>query len=165
MKKLIRRASEIPVLGKNSGGLLKRLTSETLLPRFRREIDNALDRMWRKLSSHGFGPSRPWPAVDIGEDGEAFHVHVDAPGVDPKNMEVEISGNMLTIRGSRQSEFSEKKGGLQRRERVAGSFYRSIGLPTYVDASKVQARYNDGVLSIQIPKLPGKGPKRIAITT
>ncbi len=59
MKKLIRRASEIPVLGKNSGGLLKRLTSETLLPRFRREIDDALDRMWRKLSSHGFGPSSP----------------------------------------------------------------------------------------------------------
>ncbi len=166
MKKLMKRSPEPAASNDARASLLKRVRPENVLPRFRREIDEAFGRMWRKLQS-GWPAAGDltWPAVDIGEDEHTFRISVDAPGVNQKDLDVEVSGNLLTIRGSRQSEYNEKRGGWQRQERVAGSFYRMIPLPDYVDSAKIQARYNQGVLSIQIEKIPGQGPKRVAINT
>lgn len=141
--------------------------------RLRHEMDRAFDRMWREFDRGGWdrgwkeaGPlmeTTEWPAVDMAEDDKAVTLRVDVPGLGPDDVNVEVSGNLLTIRGSRSDEWSENKGGLHRRERRSGSFVRTVTLPSYVDAEKIEARYDKGVMTVSIPKLPGHGPKHIPV--
>ncbi|HEV2295404.1 MAG TPA: Hsp20/alpha crystallin family protein [Tepidisphaeraceae bacterium] len=107
-----------------------------------------------------------WPAIDTAEDENSYTVRVDVPGIDPKDVELEVSGNVLSIRGSRQDEWSDenKKRGIIRRERRSGSFLRSLPLPDYVDAEKVEARYENGTLTVMAPKIAGKGSRRVPVT-
>jgi len=105
----------------------------------------------------------PWPAVDVSEDDDAVSVRYDVPGLDAKDLNVEVSGDRLTVSGSRQDEWSGKRRGVRRQERVSGSFSRTITLPSYVDPEKLEARYDRGTLTITVPKLPGKGPRRVAV--
>jgi HSP20 family protein len=138
------------------------------LARFRHEMDRAFDRMWREFD-RGWKHTGPlaetmeWPALDMAEDDKAVTLRADVPGLGPENVNVEVSGNLLTIRGSRSDEWSENKGGLHRRERRSGSFVRTVTLPSYVDAEKIEARYDKGVMTVSIPKLPGHGAKRIPV--
>jgi HSP20 family protein len=85
--------------------------------------------------------------------------------MDAKDLNVEVSGNTLTVSGSREEEHKEEKEGYRRQERTSGSFSRSVTLPTYVDAGKVNAKYADGVLTVTVPKVPGQGPKRVTVKT
>jgi HSP20 family protein len=105
-----------------------------------------------------------WPAIDMAEDENAVTLRVDVPGLDEKDLEVEVSGNLLTIRGAREDEWSDKKHGVRRRERISGSFARTITLPSYVDTQKIEAKYEKGILRINVPKIPGQGPKRVRVT-
>lgn len=142
---------------------------------FRQEIDRAFDRVWREFDRNPWSAltslSEPWssisnwPAVDMAENDKEVTVHVDVPGLDEKDLEVEVSGNLLTIRGSRQDEWSDKKHGIRRRERVSGSFARTITLPSYVDTQNVKAKYKKGTLNITVPKIPGQGPRRVPLIT
>ncbi len=165
MKSLIKR---LPNSNQSEGdsrkSWLKRPDLSNVLPRFRHDMDDAFDRMWRTLQSSWPKPAMEWPAIDIDEDDKLLCVRVDTPGIKPKDVEVELSGNQLTIRGSRESERRETKGSVHHHERISGRFYRTIPLPEYVDTSKIEARYDNGVLNIQIPKVPGRGPRRIPIT-
>jgi HSP20 family protein len=152
----------------------------------REQIDRAFDRVWRDFDRVWRDFERDpwsalarlpepmgltgmtvwnWPAVDVGEDDKAVTIRVDVPGLDEKDLDIELSGNLLTIRGSREDEWSESRWGVRRRERVSGSFVRTISLPSYVDADKIQARYDKGTLTITVPKLPGQGPRRVPITS
>jgi HSP20 family protein len=90
---------------------------------------------------------------------------VDVPGINAKDIEVDVSGNLLTVRGSREEEKKSKTGGVWRHERHSGSFLRTVTLPTYVDSAKVEAKYDKGVLTITAPKIPGAGPKRVPVKT
>ena len=92
------------------------------------------------------------PAVDVQETPEAFVVHVDLPGVSPKDVKVSLTGDTLTIRGERKHDRESKNGGQRRFERSYGSFERSFTLGTPVRSDKVQATYRDGVLEINVPK-------------
>jgi len=107
----------------------------------------------------------PWPAVDVTEDENSVFVRCDVPGLDANDLDVEVSGNLLTIRGQREDEWSDnnKKRGMRRQDRVSGSFARTITLPSYVDANNVDAKYEKGTLTLSVPKIPGKGPRRIAV--
>jgi HSP20 family protein len=98
----------------------------------------------------------------VSEDDRGVTVRVDVPGLEPKDLDVDVSGNVLTIRGSRSEEHEDKRH--HRRERVSGSFVRSIPLPAHVDAAALEARYDKGVLTVTAPRIPGKGPKRVAVT-
>jgi len=117
---------------------------------------------WRPFEELASGAS--WPALDMVEDDKNVKLRVDLPGMDPKDVDVEVSGNTLTIRGNRQDEWTENQRGVVRRERVSGSFMRSVTLPEYVDAGQIDARYERGTLTITAPKAPGRGPQRVAIT-
>ena len=140
---------------------------------YRRQFDRALERLLREfdrdpIRALGKIPSQleslaDWPAVDITEDDKALTLRVDVPGLDPDDVNVEISGNMLTIQGQREDEWTENEGRVRRRERVSGSF-GTVTLPPYVDASKAEANYKNGTLTITIPKIEGKGPKRVPVT-
>jgi len=143
---------------------------------FREQIDRAFDRVWKDFDRDPWSAlstlpeqlsslsSWNWPAVDMAEDDRAITLRVDVPGLDEKDLEVEVSGNLLTVRGSRRDEWDERKHGVRRRERVSGSFARTITLPQYADGANVEARYDKGTLTVTVPKVPGKGPKRVAVT-
>ena len=103
-----------------------------------------------------------WPAVDVNENDKEVAIRMDVPGVDAKDLEVEVSGQVLTVRGSRNEEHEDKR--RHRRERVNGEFVRSVTLPAYVDPAALIARYEKGVLTVTVPRLPGQGPKRIEVT-
>ena len=140
---------------------------------FRRQIDRTLDRLMRQVERDPIRAlfSLPqqldrianWPAIDIAEDDNAITVRVDLPGMNPDDLDIEVSGNQLTIRGQRQDEWSDNGRGVRRRERIIGSFARTIPLPADADAQNVQARYDRGTLTLTVPKVAGKGPRRVRV--
>jgi HSP20 family protein len=149
------------------------------IERFRREMDRTFDRFWRDLERGdpwsamstlpgAFGGGAisnmtDWPAIDIAEDEKSVTLRVDLPGLEPKDIDVELSGNVLMLRGQRSDEWSENQRGVYRRERRSGSFLRTIPLPEYVERDKIDARYDKGTLTLTVPKAPGKGPKRVQV--
>jgi HSP20 family protein len=146
--------------------------AETNGPRslFRREIERALDRAWgaiegARLGAIGELDVAEWPAMDVAEDDKAVTYRVDLPGLGPKDVEVEVSGDRLSIRGTRREERTEGEGGRERRERFVGSFARTVTLPPYADGEKAEASYDKGVLTVTAPKVPGRGPRRVAVKT
>jgi HSP20 family protein len=157
--------------------LLKRLKSnpdqevpakpdERRISRFRREIDKAFDRAWRSMQRDPWGALRdlaPWPPVDVEEDDHAITLSVDLPGLDAEDIEVQVSGNQLAVRGARKEERKSREAGVRRHERFTGGFTRTLTLPSGVDAAKIQAHQENGVLRIVAPKVPGERPKRVPV--
>lgn len=103
------------------------------------------------------------PAVDIKEDDERFVIHADVPGVDPKDIDVQMENGVLSIKGERHSESAEEREGYKRVERVRGSFFRRFSLPDTADAEGISAKSEHGVLEIVIPKQKQVQPKRILV--
>ncbi len=92
------------------------------------------------------------PRVDIAETAEAMEVSAEIPGMDEKDVEVTLHGDLLTIKGEKKEEKEEKKKDYYRMERSYGSFQRVVPLPCEVQADKVEAKFKNGVLSITLPK-------------
>ena len=92
------------------------------------------------------------PAMDVVESDKAYELTADLPGMDEKNIEVKVVGDMLTIKGEKQEEKEEKKKDYYLRERNFGSFERSFSVPEGVDADKVEANFKKGVLTVTLPK-------------
>lgn len=105
------------------------------------------------------------PTLDITESPEAYEVHVDLPGVRPEAVKLEMHEGKLVISGTRSTSSDQKEKAFHRMERVSGSFSRVISLPTEVDAEKIDASFEHGVLRIVIPKAIKQQPKKIEIRT
>ena len=103
------------------------------------------------------------PPVDIAEDEHNITLQVEIPGVKPEDLKVTLENNVLTFTGERKFKEEEKKENFHRIERRFGKFTRSFTLPVSVDAEKVNANFEDGVLFITIPKLEAFKPKQINI--
>lgn len=101
--------------------------------------------------------------LDLEETDKAYLVKVDLPGVDEKDIHVELNDNILTISGSRNEKREEKNTHYHRIERFSGSFCRSIELPREVDANKAKAEYKNGVLRIELPKNAESKTKKIDV--
>ena len=133
---------------------------------FRAEMDRLFDRF-----SGGFGmpslrrmfePKLNWlyegsfswspPAIDITEDDKAYKITAELPGLEEKNIDVTVSGDMLTIKGEKSSETEEKNKDYHVSERVYGSFQRSFTLPDGVERDKIAADLAKGVLTLTLPK-------------
>jgi len=160
--------------GGGDRGVVKRNAAhpEPGLSRFRDEIDQLFDRFWEDAVTNPWGPFQglaaagDWPAVDVTEDDKTMTLRVDVPGLGPEDVDVRVSGNLLTISGARREEWADegKKGGsVRRRERRFGSFARTMTLPPYVDPANVDARYDKGILTVTAAKVPGKGPRRVKV--
>jgi len=130
-----------------------------------------LENMNRQLS-HLFDDSplntlsdaEQWaPRVDIRETDDALLVQAELPGIDKKDVHLEVKDGVLTLSGERRYEKDVKEENVHRVERVYGSFSRSFSLPTNVDAEKVDASMRDGVLEVRLPKRESAKPKAIAI--
>ena len=94
------------------------------------------------------------PAVDIAEKPKAYEITAELPGIDEKDIELKLANGGLTIRGEKSEEKEEKNKDYYLRERHFGSFERSFTLPEGVEADKIEARFNKGVLTVTLPKKP-----------
>jgi HSP20 family protein len=103
------------------------------------------------------------PAVDLSQTPERFVVRVDLPGLKREDIDVTVENNTLTLRGERKFEQHEETESYNRIERVYGAFTRSFQLPNNVDSGKVKATFEDGVLTIDIPKTEEAKSKRVEI--
>jgi HSP20 family protein len=103
------------------------------------------------------------PAVDVYEDEHSVTLKIEVPGIDEKDIDVRIENNTLTVHGERKFEKEEKEENFRRVERQYGSFTRSFTLPTTVDAEKVSANYEKGVLKVALPKKAEAKPKQIKV--
>ncbi|HXB55889.1 MAG TPA: Hsp20/alpha crystallin family protein [Vicinamibacteria bacterium] len=103
------------------------------------------------------------PAVDIYEQNGNIVLKAELPGIDPKDVDVRVENNILTLRGERKLENEVKRENYHRVERAYGSFTRSFTLPNVVDTEKIKAEYKDGLLRMTLPKKDEAKPKQISI--
>ncbi len=145
----------------------------TLLPRGEpvRELANLQDRM-NRLFSDTFGPVTSQeslsagsfvPPVDVYEDEQGIRLKMEVPGIDEKDIDVQLENNLLTVRGERKLESETKEENYHRIERRYGSFTRSFTLPNTVNPEDVKAAYAKGVLTISLGKRAEARPKQIKV--
>jgi HSP20 family protein len=114
----------------------------------------------------GEGRGGEWgPVIDIAETPEAVVVKAEVPGVNPKEIEVSVNENTLTLRGEKKDEKEEKGRNFHRIERSYGAFSRTITRPCPVEGTKTEAESKDGVLTITLPKQKAAIPKKIEVKT
>ncbi len=107
---------------------------------------------------------RRWiPAMDLVEGPEQFVLRADLPGMKQEDVSIEFEDNILTIAGERKSQHEERDEGFHRVERAFGSFSRTLTLPKGIDPEAINARFEDGVLEVTIPKPEESKPRRISI--
>ena len=103
--------------------------------------------------------------VDVKEDDKAYTVRADIPGVKKEDIQVDVEGNMISLRAEAKQEKEEKKGEkVIYSERSYGMVSRSFSLPAEVDSQGAKAEYKDGVLSLTLPKKGNGGGKRVAVS-
>ena len=103
------------------------------------------------------------PVVDIYDDKDRIVIKAELPGMDKKDIKVDLKDHILTLEGERSYEHEAKEDHYYRKERVFGKFQRSFRLPVNLDPAKINADYKDGVLKIEIPKPEEEKPKKIAV--
>jgi HSP20 family protein len=115
----------------------------------------------------GSSGSRVWvPAMDVAERGDAYVIQAELPGVSPEQVELSFEQNVLSIRGTKPASFDVGNEGELRvfaAERVHGTFERAVRLPEFVDADRIAARFDKGVLLVTVPKAEAAKPRKIAI--
>lgn len=110
------------------------------------------------------GATAAWiPPVDIFEEGEAIRIVAEIPGVSPGDVKLSVENNVLTIQGTKQQVAEERTDRVHRYERTYGSFERSFTLPGSVDANKINATYEHGVLTVTLPKVERAKPRQIEV--
>ncbi|MGC2413064.1 MAG: Hsp20/alpha crystallin family protein [Stellaceae bacterium] len=92
------------------------------------------------------------PVIDVAENGKAYRITAELPGMDAKNVDVSVSGDVLTIKGEKHQEKEEKEEDYYLSERSFGSFQRSFSLPAGIDRDKISSELKKGVLTITLPK-------------
>jgi HSP20 family protein len=121
-------------------------------------IENQMNRLFA-----GTAPSaKEFPAINIWTERDSLIVTTELPGVDPGSIDMSVVGKTLTLRGERKPEEVEN-GTYHRRERWYGKFGKAIELPFNVEADKVSARFNKGVLYITLPKAEAEKPRKISV--
>ncbi|HHT9132640.1 MAG TPA: Hsp20/alpha crystallin family protein [Candidatus Tripitaka californicus] len=125
-------------------------------------LQREMDRLFEDFFRRG-GLVRP--SVDVVETNDTVVVKAELPGMEPKDVDISVSDDRLTIKGERKAEKEEKGKTFYRMERCYGSFSRTIELPASVEADKAKADYKNGVLEITLPKTEQVKAKKIPIKT
>jgi len=146
----------------------------------RRGVGEPLDFLQRRMNRVfddflGRSPSELWnafdgafaPQIDVSETEKDVRVSAELPGLEEKEVEVTLTGTLLTIKGEKKEEQEEEKGDYWHHERSYGLFERSVELPAGLDADKANAKFKNGVLKVTIPKKPEvqSSKKKIELTT
>jgi HSP20 family protein len=129
-------------------------------------LRKTVDRLFETSLSDLESTSEPMACglpLDVVENDDSFVVRASVPGIDPDDIEITFTDNVLTINGTTQVEEETEKPRYHMRERRYGSFSRSITLGTRVEGDDIEARYNNGVLELTLPKAEEVKAKRIEI--
>lgn len=142
-------------------------THESPVDRLRQEFERLIDNVWtqgeRAADAIGL-KTRLWsPIVDIVETSDSLQVLVDLPGLDPSEIQLVLTGNMLTIKGERKPHVIAAADVMHRRERNAGPFQRAIPLPIAVDPDQVSASSKNGVLTVTLRRVAPAAPREIRV--
>jgi len=129
------------------------------------DVFSQLDRMQKEMNdlASSFGSRRGswsspfsrtgvYPLLNVYDDGESFVIRAEVPGIDPKNLDITVTGDTLTLRGERKARELPEGASYHRRELTSGQFRRSLTLPDQVDSAKVVASYKNGILDILLPR-------------
>ncbi|MEJ2638448.1 MAG: Hsp20/alpha crystallin family protein [Desulfosarcinaceae bacterium] len=131
-----------------------------------------LDRMRRQLdqvfgsevgTQRGLLGAGVFPQINLTEDADRFYIRAELPGVTSDALEIQATGKNLSLSGERQIEAENEGVRYHRREREAGKFSRIITLPTEIDPDRIEAKLEDGVLTIRVPKAEAVKPRQITI--
>ena len=117
---------------------------------FQRPFPLLASTLWREMKRGEF--ETVMPSVDIYEDGNEIVLKADLPGIDKKDLDVNIGDSFLTVSGERKKEETVEKGNYHRYERSHGSFFRRFELPSDIDTEKIKAHFENGVLEVRLPK-------------
>lgn len=132
------------------------------LDRMRRQMD----QMVEDLSGARLGAiarSGVFPAVNLTEDKNNFYIRAELPGVQSEDLDIEATGNGVSIAGERRIPAEEEGARYHRREREAGRFSRIVNLPSEIDADQVAASLSNGILTVVVPKAEKAKPRQIAV--
>jgi HSP20 family protein len=139
---------------------------------FEHWLERFMDDMWRRPFPSLFGrdrwlPIRPlsirMPSLDVYEEKDAVVVKAELPGMKKEEVEVNLAGENLTIKGEKKEDKEVKEDDYYRRERSYGSFLRTVALPCEVKSEDIKASFKDGVLEIRLPKTEEAKKKSIAV--
>ena len=133
----------------------------TELDEWERRFDDLWGHALRRLPIE----ERCWmPAVDVFEKADKFVVKAELPGIKEEDIHVSVVGDTLSIRGEKKTETEVKEEDYYRSECSYGSFYRSIRVPSNVNADKISASFEDGVLDVALPKSAKVKPRRLTVS-
>jgi HSP20 family protein len=137
------------------------------------DMRRTMDRMMDRFFEDPFAANTPawnqrnggaWNlALDVAEDPDHYIVKASVPGINPEEIEITLTDNVLTIKGETKDETESKETNWHVRERRYGSFMRSVTLPQPVNADQVEATNEHGVLTLRLPKAEAVKPKKIAV--
>jgi len=134
------------------------------LSSLREEIDRLFDSPLSALTQSSNQFLSGWmPAVDLYEDKDNLHLKAELPGMNKNNIEISVHEGVLTISGERKLDEKYEAAEVYRSERALGRFQRTLTLPAQVNAEKVKAHYQDGILTVLLPKAEESKPKHIEI--
>lgn len=130
----------------------------------RQEMNDLMTSFWRG-NGNGGGVMSPTfsPEIDVAEKDNCFELRMDIPGMEAKDLDIQVQGNSITISGHRSEEKEEKGKTFHCVERRSGNFSRTVSLPCDVTAKEVAADYTNGVLNVVLPKCEGSRPAKIAV--
>lgn len=138
-------------------------TERNPLAALRQELDDLVSRFWEGDKMNQWFSAPFAPSADLVEEANAFEVRMDLPGMQAKDIQIQVEGNVMTVSGKREEEKEEKGKTYHRMERRSGSFSRSISLPCKVNPDEVAAEYTHGVLTVKLPKCDETPAKKIAV--
>jgi HSP20 family protein len=141
-----------------------------LRPWFRRGPLESIREEMQDLLSRTFGEEgdlwsvdRMTPSLDLAESDNALEVRMDIPGMEAKDIDIQVNANVLTVSGERKEEREEKDKTYHRVERRVGAFSRSVTLPCQVKEDAVDAQYKNGTLTIKLPKTEEAKARKITV--
>jgi len=135
------------------------------------EMQQEMNQLFSRFFGEGEQAENRWvspsesyvPRIESAVRNNTLWVKADLPGIDPKDVEVEVEGNRLTVRGQRKAEHEGSEHGYGHREVQYGSFIRSFTIPEGVKAEEIQAKYHNGVLELSMPLPAELLPKKVTI--
>lgn len=143
---------------------LVRFSPTSELRRMQREIDRLFDDVFPARAENGEGTAAVWsPRADVSETEDAYMLHIDAPGLKKDDFNISWQDGVLTVSGDRKWEDKEQRENYVRIERSFGHFFRSFTLPNTVKSDEISGSYDDGVLTLRVPKAEESKPRRIEI--
>lgn len=145
------------------GEMAVRHGGDSGLSQFRDEFNSLWDRFWDDWRSGlaDWNGGKGFRGMKLNEEEKEFVLHTELPGFEPDDIDIKVSGNVLTLRAEHKDEGNDKNGSRYQRY---GSFFETFSLPSGVEADNIDARYHSGVLEVHLPKSKDYETKRIPVT-